>query len=83
MGEIAGSRRGGGSSWQSLARNTGSIETDYLNGEITLLGRQHNIPTPTPTALQRISALLSREGAAPGSMRLTDIEHEIAAVEGA
>ena len=31
---IVGSPRSGGSSTQSLARGTGSIETDYLNGEI-------------------------------------------------
>ena len=31
---VNGEFRGGGSSWQSLARGTGSIETDYLNGEI-------------------------------------------------
>ena len=36
---VNGEFRGGGSSWQSLARGTGSIETDYLNGEIVLLGR--------------------------------------------
>lgn len=33
-----GSERGGGSSWQSLDRGTGTIEADYLNGEIVLLG---------------------------------------------
>jgi 2-dehydropantoate 2-reductase len=36
----------GGSSWQSLARQTGSVEADFLNGEITLLGRLHGQPTP-------------------------------------
>ena len=51
--------------------STGSIETDYLNGEIALLGRLHNIPTPVNAALQRIATRLAREGAAPGSMRLT------------
>ena len=43
---IGGARRGGGSSWQSLTRATGAIETDYLNGEIVLLGRRHGVPTP-------------------------------------
>lgn len=79
MAPIAGAMRGGGSSWQSLARNTGSIETDYLNGEIALLGRLHNIPTPVNSALQRIAARLAAEGAAPGSLRLEEIEREIAA----
>ena len=29
-----GAMRGGGSTWQSLARGTGSVEVDLLNGEI-------------------------------------------------
>jgi len=36
---IGDERRGGGSSWQSLARGTGTSEVDQLNGEIVLLGR--------------------------------------------
>lgn len=43
---VAGQRRSGGSSWQSLARSTGSVESDYLNGEVVLLGRLHGVPTP-------------------------------------
>ncbi|MGQ0832239.1 MAG: ketopantoate reductase family protein [Microthrixaceae bacterium] len=65
---IAGERRGGGSSWQSLARGTGSIEADTLNGEIVLLGRLHGVPTPVNELLQRTAHHLARTGAAPGSM---------------
>ena len=32
-----------GSSWQSLARGSGVIEADYLNGEIVLEGRLHGV----------------------------------------
>jgi len=46
LGKIAGQTRPGGSSWQSLRRATGDIETDYLNGEIVLLGRIHGVATP-------------------------------------
>ena len=74
---IAGARRGGGSTWQSLARGTGSVETDYLNGEIALLGRLHGVPTPANAALQRIMARLSHDNTPPGSLRLADIEREI------
>jgi 2-dehydropantoate 2-reductase len=42
----------GSSSWQSLVRGAGSIETDFLNGEIVLLGRLHGVPTPWNAALQ-------------------------------
>ncbi len=65
---VAGSERGGGSSWQSLARSTGSIETDLFNGEISLLGRMHGIPTPVNEGLQRVAREMARTGAAPGSM---------------
>ena len=43
---IAGSRRGGGSTWQSLTKGAGSTECDYLNGEVVLLGRLYGVPTP-------------------------------------
>jgi 2-dehydropantoate 2-reductase len=38
--------RDGGSSWQSLTRGTGAIETDYINGEIVLLAREHGLSAP-------------------------------------
>src|SRR6185437_14303824 len=49
---VPGVPYGGGSSTQSLARGTGSIEADFLNGEIVLLGREHGVPTPVNEALQ-------------------------------
>ncbi|MCH8161342.1 MAG: ketopantoate reductase family protein, partial [Chloroflexi bacterium] len=73
-----GPRRQGGSSWQSLARGTGSIETDFLNGQISLLGRLHNVATPVNSALQHIAARLVREGAQPGSLTPDDVRSEIA-----
>jgi 2-dehydropantoate 2-reductase len=62
MGEIDGVARAGGSSWQSIMRGTGDIEADYLNGEITLLGRLHGIPTPANTVLQQAANELARSG---------------------
>lgn len=67
---IHGRMRGGGSSWQSLARGTRSIESDWLNGEIVLLGRRYGVPTPVNRALQEASWRLARQGAAPGSLPL-------------
>ncbi|AYY13453.1 ketopantoate reductase family protein [Actinobacteria bacterium YIM 96077] len=48
--------RTGSSTWQSVARGAGSVETDYLNGEIVLLGRLHRVPTPVNALLQRLAA---------------------------
>ena len=62
--------RPGGSSWQSLSRGTGNIETDYLNGEIALLGRLTGIPTPANQLLQRLANEHARAYRAPGSVPL-------------
>ena len=70
---IAGSARTGASSWQSLARATGSIETDYLNGEIVMLGRLHGVPTPANALLQQVANRLAAEGAPPGSVDVDDL----------
>lgn len=70
---IAGARRGGGSTWQSLARGKMTLETDYLNGEIALLGRLHGVATPINEALQRVVADAARAGVAPGSWSLAEL----------
>lgn len=68
-----GSERTGGSSWQSLNRGTGTIEADYLNGEIALLGRLNGVPTPVNDALQRIANTFARQRRAAGSMTVAEL----------
>lgn len=63
----------GGSSWQSLARGSGSIETDYLNGEIVLRGRQLGIATPVNETLQSLSRRAAAERTAPGALTAADV----------
>jgi len=63
----------GGSSWQSLARGAGSIEAEYLNGEIALLGGLHGVPTPRNELLQRLALQAAAAGTPAGSMRLEDL----------
>jgi 2-dehydropantoate 2-reductase len=65
---VAGTARGGGSSWQSLTRGTGSIEADFLNGEIVLLGREHGVATPVNEALQRLANRAAADRLPPGSL---------------
>lgn len=65
---IDGQRRVGSSGRQSLARRAGAIESDYLNGEIVLLGRLHDIPTPTNALLQRLANQWARERRPPASL---------------
>lgn len=69
---IGGAIRGGGSTWQSLARGTGAVEADFLNGEIVLLGRLHGVPTPANALFQRLANQAARERWAPGSMPVAD-----------
>jgi len=75
---VAGEPRAGGSTWQSLQRGT-AVETDFLNGEIVLLGRVHDVPTPANAEVQRLMREAATRGVGPGSM--TD-EELLAAVSG-
>jgi 2-dehydropantoate 2-reductase len=70
---VNGEMRGGGSSWQSLARGTRSIEADYLNGEIVTLGRLHDVPTPANALMQRVANEQARVGAPPQSVPVADV----------
>jgi 2-dehydropantoate 2-reductase len=63
----------GGSSWQSLARGAGSIESDFLNGEIVLQGSLHGVPTPVNALLQRLASRAAAEGAPPGSWSVEEL----------
>jgi 2-dehydropantoate 2-reductase len=72
-------RRGGSSSWQSLARGSTSIEADYLNGEIVLLGRLHGLPTPVNAWLALLANDLVRRRAEPASLSVEDLEARAAA----
>lgn len=65
---VEGRQRVAGSAWQSLARRTGSVESDFTNGEIVLLGRLHGIATPVNELVRRRSAEVARSHRAPGSV---------------
>ncbi len=71
--DIDGRRRAGSSTWQSLARGTGALETDYLNGEIVLQGRLHGVPTPVNARLCELAATAARERRAPGTLSADDV----------
>jgi len=63
----------GGSSWQSLARGAGSIEAEFLNGEIVLLGGLHGVPTPVNSLLQRLASRAAAEGAGAGAWNIEEL----------
>lgn len=68
-----GVARVGGSTMQSLLRGAGAIETDYLNGEIVVLGRMHGVPTPVNEVLQRHAAIAAHRKLQPAAMDPTEL----------
>jgi 2-dehydropantoate 2-reductase len=80
LGEIPGQPRLGGSSWQGAMRGVRSTETDFLNGEIVLLGALHGVPTPWNRAVQRLAHRALRLGLAPGRTTIAEIEAEARAL---
>lgn len=62
-----------GSSWQSLVRKQGSIETDFLNGEIVRLGKSVGIETPFNRTLQILASEMARGGDLPGKYTADEV----------
>ena len=73
LADTSRSGQSGSSTWQSLARGTGSTEVDYLNGEIVTLGRLHGVPTPANLVVQRIVNQLTLDGGRPGAFTPTEL----------
>lgn len=76
---VNGNPRGGGSTWQSLLRRTGSIEVDALNGEIVRLGERFGVPTPQNRALAALALRAAAEGWPPGRMSAGELAAAVAA----
>ncbi|MBW0103089.1 ketopantoate reductase family protein [Pseudonocardia sp. KRD291] len=70
---VGGRERGGGSSWQSLRRGTGSIEAEYLNGEIVALGSAHGVATPVNAVMAGVAGEMAAAGEQPASRRGADL----------
>jgi 2-dehydropantoate 2-reductase len=70
-----GMRPVGSSAAQSLTRSAGSIETDYLNGEIVLLGRLHGIAAPANALFAELAAGMALKGTMPGAYTEAEIDN--------
>jgi len=64
----------GGSSWQSVQRGAGSIETDFLNGEIVLLARSMGQDAPLNSRVQALARQASARAAGAASMTVDELE---------
>ncbi len=74
MGKIDGRERAGSSSWQSIVRGTGSIEADFLNGEICEIGRSNGIPTPFNRVMQSLANQVAQGNIVANSMTVAEIK---------
>ena len=63
----------GGSTWQSLSRGTGNVETDYLNGEIVRIARRHGQEAPINATVASLVRQAAVRGARPGDLTLTEL----------
>ncbi|QDC08031.1 ketopantoate reductase family protein [Oceanicola sp. D3] len=69
--------RPGNSTTQSLARATGSVETDWLNGEIVQLARLHGVAAPLNARVQALSVEMIAEGGKPGSLSVAELRERL------
>lgn len=60
------------SAWQSFERGSSS-EIDYLNGEISLLGRRFGVETPFNTALQTVLGVAAQSHDRPGQHHIDEV----------
>jgi 2-dehydropantoate 2-reductase len=59
---VGGEARSASSTWQGVLRGNTIVESDYLNGEIVLLGALHGVPTPYNTAVRRAAVVAAAAG---------------------
>lgn len=57
---------GGSSTWQSLTREQGSVETEYLNGEAVRLAKKLGRQAPVNEMLLRVSSEMAAKHEVPG-----------------
>ena len=63
------------STWQSLARRQGTVETDFLNGEIVRQAEQIGLKAPINEALLHITQDMAASGETPGKYSPAELCH--------
>ena len=63
----------GGSTWQSLTRRTGNVETDYLNGEIVAIAHRIGRTAPLNALLAQLTRQAAVTGAQPGHLSAVEL----------
>ena len=63
----------GGSTWQSLQRGTGNVETDYLNGEIARIAHSIGQDAPLNARLASLVRQAAERGQQPGAVTAAQV----------
>jgi len=63
----------GGSTWQSLQRGTGNVETDYLNGEVARIAHAHGTEAPFNARLATLVRQAAARGQQPGAVTADEL----------
>ena len=72
----------GGSTWQSLTRGTGNVETDYLNGEIALIAHRTGQEAPVNAALAVLARQAAATGMKPGELSADELAVRLGLADG-
>ncbi len=67
----------GGSTWQSLRRGTGNIETDFLNGEIVQIAHRTGQTAPVNARLAILARQAATTGLAPGDLSADELAAQL------
>lgn len=70
---VGGEARAASSTWQSVLRGHPTVEVDYLNGEIELLGALHGVATPFNSLIRREAVRAAAAGADAAPLSLADL----------
>ncbi|MHB2037539.1 MAG: ketopantoate reductase family protein, partial [Nitrososphaerales archaeon] len=65
------------SSWQSLSRKSGSIESGQLNGDVVALAELLGMSAPYNQCLWQVSTEMAKRNEKPGQYTLSDLERMI------
>lgn len=76
-GEIEGAPPFASSLWQGIQRGLRTAETDYINGEVALLGALHGVEAPYNRALNLLANRCAREGIEPGTVTVEEFERMV------
>ncbi len=71
------------STWQSLHRNSGSVETDFLNGEIVRIAHQHGTTAPLNATMARLAREAADSGRGPGEFTTVELAAALGLTTGA